>query len=300
MSTNSKLESYLTTLNEHLGAISVSDRSEIIMEIKSHVLDASEKSPDKSIEDVLKDFGSAESIAKKYLEERGIKTSTNTRSPFTTFIKWAFIASAGIMLLLGLTLFMIIKSLTPFVSVNGDKVSIMGGLIHVDDNNFRFGHTVYEIDGKYKSSKLKDVKILASNGKLEFSASPSNEIIWDCKVDQIKGVQPLSKESYVEIDLRKYKELDCEIQIPAQLSSTVTMSNGVIELEEPEGNYDLSLQNGEIKISPLDTYAYNFDLKVNLGSLDKFTSSAAKSTGNKKAINIKARLENGKIKNSSD
>lgn len=295
MSTNIKLESYLTTLNEHLGAISVSDRSEIIMEIKSHVLDAIDKHPEKSIEDVLKDFGSAESIAQKYLDQRGIKVPQKTKSPFSTFVKWALIASASLMILLSICLLLLIKSLTPFVEVNGDKVSLMGGLIHVDDKNFRLGHTLYEIDGAYKTSNLKEVKITASNGRLELSQSPTDEVTWDCNVDSQEPVKPLAGGDRVELDLTKYKEMDCEVSIPTKIASSIIMGNGKINIDEPSAKLDVSLQNGAIEITPAQGVNYNYDLEVRLGMLDKFTSSDAKN-----AIPVKARLQNGKIQNSMD
>lgn len=295
MSTNSKLESYLTTLNEHLGVISISDRSEIIMEIKSHVMDALEKNPQKNIEDILKDFGSAESIAQKYLDERGIKRPVKHRSTFSTFAKWAFIASASLMIILGLTLLIIVKSLTPFVDVRGDKVSLMGGLIHVDENNFRLGSAVYEISGSYSQAGAQNLKVLASNGKIELSTSTANAITWDCNVDQVEGIQPVVNGATVELNFSKYKDLDCSIEVPQKIATRAELSNGKIELSEATGNFDLSLQNGNIEISPLPTTPYNFDLQVKRGMLDNFESSK-----DKNAPTIKARLENGKIQNSID
>ncbi len=295
MSTNSKLESYLTTLNEHLGAISISDRSEIIMEIKSHVMDALEKNPQKNIEDILKDFGSAESIAQKYLDERGIKRPVNHRSPFSTFIKWALIASASLMIILGLTLLIIVKSLTPFVNVSGDKVSLMGGLIHVDDNNFRLGSAVYEISGTYTSSGAQNLKVFASNGKIEMSTSADNVLKWNCDVDQVAGIQPIVSGTTVELNFAKYKDLDCNIEIPQKMDSSIELSNGKLELSETAGNFDLNLQNGQIEISTQSSTPYKYDLQVNQGMLDNFVSSK-----DKNAFTIKARLQNGKIQNSLD
>jgi len=265
------------------------------MEIKSHVMDALEKNPQKNIEDILKDFGSAESIAQKYLDERGIKRPVSHRSPFSTFLKWALVASASLMIILGLTLLIIVKSLTPFVEVNGDKVSLMGGLIHVDDNNFRLGSAVHEISGSYANAGAKNLKVVASNGKIELTTTTDTALRWNCNVDQVAGIQPIVQGTTVELNFSKYKDLDCNVEIPQKIASVVELSNGKIELSEPAANFDLSLQNGQIEISPQSTTPYKFDLQVKQGMQDNFASSQSKD-----AFTIKARLQNGKIQNSSD
>ena len=45
MTTEPKLEAYLSKLDNYLGQIPVSDRADIIIEIKSHVMEAQLKAP---------------------------------------------------------------------------------------------------------------------------------------------------------------------------------------------------------------------------------------------------------------
>lgn len=301
MSTNSKLESYLTTLNEHLGAISVSDRSEIIMEIKSHVMDTLDKNPDKNIENVLKDFGSAETIAKKYLDERGIKAQPKKKSTFGTFLKWTMIASASLMILLSLSLFMLIRGITPLVEISDQNVSILGGFVHINDDGVKVGKNFIDIheqgfalEGNLDAkASLKEIKIKGLDGKFELSEGDAQIINWDCKVD-VKNAKilPHVSKSAVELDFTQFKKMDCEITIPSNMMASTKLENGKIEVTDPKGNYDLDLKNGTIDISPSVNAEYNFDLKVQRGVTDPFQSA-----NKKEAFNIKARIENGKISN---
>jgi len=52
-STEPKLEAYLNALDRSLGQIPASDRAEIVMEIKSHILDSQGKTPDISMTSIL-------------------------------------------------------------------------------------------------------------------------------------------------------------------------------------------------------------------------------------------------------
>jgi hypothetical protein len=302
MSTNSKLESYLTTLNDHLSGISVSDRSEIIMEIKSHVMDTLDKNPQKNLEEVLRDFGSAEVIAKKYLEERGIKTLAPKKSTFGTVVKWAMIASAMVMIILSLCLFTLIRGITPLVDITNDKVSILGGFVHITDDEVRVGNTVIGDNPKYSVSgsidlgtTTKEVKLKGLNGKFKISPSLDKVLSWKCKVDKKSDTLSANKlGTSVELDVTEFHKMNCNVLLPSKLVASATLSNGKIELSDPKGDFDLDLKNGAIEISPSSGVDYNFDLQVQRGVSDDFESSSKED-----AIKIKARLENGKISNTA-
>lgn len=80
MTTEPKLESYLSELDKYLAQIPVSDRADIIIEIKSHVMDAQAKKPSQDITAILNSLGDPESVAKRYLQERGIQITLPAKS----------------------------------------------------------------------------------------------------------------------------------------------------------------------------------------------------------------------------
>ena len=64
--THEKLNTYLDQLFVLLQPMPVSERAEVILEIKSHVLDMMQAHPMKSEEEVLEELGSPESVARQY------------------------------------------------------------------------------------------------------------------------------------------------------------------------------------------------------------------------------------------
>ena len=65
------LEKYLRKLDRCLENISVSEKAEIITEIRCHVLETQEREPEKSIQEILSALGEPETVANKYLMEKG-------------------------------------------------------------------------------------------------------------------------------------------------------------------------------------------------------------------------------------
>src|SRR3990167_8860664 len=119
MTTEPKLEAYLSELDKYLGQISVSDRADIIIEIKSHVLDAQSKNPTQDIEVILNSMGDPESVAKRYLQERGLqagiaaKTSSLSMMWLPAAIKWLVIGFLGFISIIVIVVALLIWRFTP-------------------------------------------------------------------------------------------------------------------------------------------------------------------------------------------
>src|SRR6187549_1830430 len=92
MTGDPRLESYLTSLERVLRPFPVSDRAEIITEIKSHVLSALERDPQARLDSVLSALGEPETVANRYLLERGLKPTKTSISPI---VKWLIIGFLG-------------------------------------------------------------------------------------------------------------------------------------------------------------------------------------------------------------
>src|ERR1035437_3908034 len=67
-----RIEYYLLQLDRSLGALPVSQRAEIVTEIKSHIYASMEKDPNLGIEVILNGLGSAAQVAERYLAVKGI------------------------------------------------------------------------------------------------------------------------------------------------------------------------------------------------------------------------------------
>ena len=141
MTTEPKLEAYLAELDKYLTQIPLSDRADIIIEIKSHVLDAQSKNPTQGIDIILNSMGDAESVAKRYLQERGlqamspVKTSSMMWLPAS--IKWLVIGFLGFISIIVIVISLLIWRFTPLISVDevNNRVSIGGGLIQIHDTD---------------------------------------------------------------------------------------------------------------------------------------------------------------------
>lgn len=141
MTTQPKLESYLSDLDKALTQLPLSDRADIIIEIKSHVIQAQEKNPDDTLETILASLGDPKTVANRYLQERGITPITQAapvKAPPTMMwlaysIKWLVIGFISFVALIILVVALVIWRFTPLVSVDDthNKVSLGGGIINV-------------------------------------------------------------------------------------------------------------------------------------------------------------------------
>src|SRR5579872_5508182 len=122
MTTEPKLEAYLSALEKALGQIPVSDRADIIIEIKSHVLDAQQRNPAYDLDAILSSIGDADSVAKRYLQERGLQptkpSSSSSMTWLATSIKWLVVGLLGIFAIFVIAVAVLIWRFTPLISVD--------------------------------------------------------------------------------------------------------------------------------------------------------------------------------------
>jgi uncharacterized membrane protein len=132
---NTKLEDYLYSLDKALDGIAVSEKAEIITEIKSHVLSALEKDPLVDIELVLNSLGDPKQVASRYLLERGLKPY-KYRIPFVPILKWLVIGFLGTLAIIILLGGFLIWKLHP--SINFDKqianIEMLNGAVKIRFN----------------------------------------------------------------------------------------------------------------------------------------------------------------------
>ena len=100
MATNPKLENYLLQLDKCLSQIAISERAEIISEIKSHVEDAMENNPERNMSEILGGFGEPEIAANRYLTERGLKPHKAPKRPILKWLTVGFLGTFGFICLI--------------------------------------------------------------------------------------------------------------------------------------------------------------------------------------------------------
>ncbi|MBT4964092.1 MAG: DUF1700 domain-containing protein [Francisellaceae bacterium] len=124
MNANNKLEKYLTKLHNDLGSMSVSEKADIITEIKSHAEESVESG--KNIDDILENLGSPTNVANKYLKEKGMPSIQKQRSPgiFSSILKWFSITIISLFLLIVLGLGTILWKINPFRHIPNSNISI--------------------------------------------------------------------------------------------------------------------------------------------------------------------------------
>lgn len=136
---DARLEQYLTSLERALKPFPVSDRADIITEIKSHVQSTLERNPQASLDSLLSALGAPETVANRYLLERGL---TTTKPPISPVVKWLVIGFLGTLAMLLIFAGFLVTYFTPILNVDRKKdvVSVMDGIV--------------EINGKSKTIKI--------------------------------------------------------------------------------------------------------------------------------------------------
>lgn len=308
MKNDPKLEQYLMKLDKALGQISVIDRSDIITEIKSHILDAKEREPEREIGQILSALGEPENVANRYLMEKGIKPGKPSRTPV---FKWLVIGFLGTFAIIALSFLALIYHFTPILKVDdaGSKVSVFGGAIEIDDKNDRVfinGLSISSSRNRVRGSmelNKKELDLIDAEfgtGKVEFNAIKGSQIIeWDCHIESEKvasNSKIISKQGRsLKVDLREFRDPHCEISIPAEIALKTRGESGTIILTRPMAPVNIVLKNGIVDIEPNSSVQYKYDLKVINGRIEGLESST-----DKNAIPVSITVSNGSIRNSSD
>lgn len=312
MNSNAKLETYLTTLEQVLKPFSVSDRAEIVMEIKSHVLSALERDSQATTDSVLNAMGPAEIVANRYLMERGLKPTKPSISPI---VRWLVFGFLGTCALLALVMSFAIVKLSPLIKVDEQKgrVILLGGLIDIQstqDTNtsdnavlsiagVQFkeplkGITSQEYSGSTEVKDSQEIHLLFNNGKLDVQGTSGTTLTWNCtiqKQDRKPYIQTLG--ATLQLDLRDWSGIDCSIQVPKQKLLKIRGNNGWIEFSGITTSVDTKLTNGNIEFNPENGTHYTYDVSVQTGMRDAFET--VKLPPGTKSVFVRLSVINGKI-----
>ena len=263
---NKQLNSYLNKLDEALSSLSASERAELILEIKSHILEKSEQSK-KSLGVILKDFGSPSTIAKKFLKEKGISIpKKKEKSGIARWVSISFIS------FLGFIIFLVLIALiffTPVIEVNSDGVRLLGGMIQVEKNSSKKSYknkaeintnierkvSSFDLNRFKKSLVIKNssgnIKVVSKKDlkKVEISYDESYPFIERCKIDKRVSKETIS--FLVSSINSSFWESGCDLDL-------------IVYIPQKRMNYDFSTGSGDVY---LDKISGNVSVETGSGSV---------------------------------
>ena len=303
MSTPAKLESYLVNLDKALGPISISDKAEIITEIRSHVLETQKHDETQSLDTILASLGEPEQVANRYLLERGLKLQ---KAPSRPMLKWLTIGFLGSFAIVALFVLILIWQFTPIIKVDdeGGRVVILGGLIDINEKRGHLKNQLLNLTDEFSDEMISErnagkisidleknpnIEVLFINGKFDIENSGSKTLEWDCEgVNNQNSV--LNDQGRIKINFSNYSQVQCSLTIPAGINLIMSGTNGRIDFEEPRYHISLTLTNGKINFAEAADAKYAYDFKLINGKVDNFTSDLSND-----AYKIKMDLVNGRI-----
>jgi hypothetical protein len=294
MNRDPRLERYLNSLEAALKPFPVSDRAEIITEIKSHVLDALDRDPQANLDSILAALGEPETVANRYLLERGLKP---TKPPISPIVKWLVIGFLGsIALILAFTI-ALFTHFSPVVSVDEkeNKVTLFGGAIQVDgkENGIKIDERgIHPIEGSAGVSTGQAVSVLFDVGAFEVKPAEGSNFVWSCSGLKDRTVNAETIGETLTLNLRGANGVSCELNVPKGSQFKISGDGGSLDIVEPSFNVDASVENGTISFEADDNSHYKFDVRAEHGSVDSFTSNTEAD-----AFSIKLFVKNGDIEN---
>jgi uncharacterized membrane protein len=134
-----RLEGWLRQLENALQDVSVVDRSDIVMELHTHIRESYERG-DRSLEEILSGLGEPAHVANRYRVDRGMQPVDipKPQSRLVGFFKWVTIGLLGWLTIT--TIFVIVMLIfaaqfLPLVQVDekAGRVKILGGMIDVKE-----------------------------------------------------------------------------------------------------------------------------------------------------------------------
>lgn len=262
---NKVLESYLNTLDRSLMKLSTSDRAEIIIEIKGHVLDAMEREDGRSLDSVLSSLGEPESVANKYLLERGMNPGQASKTPI---VKWLTIGFLGTV---GMFTFVIVLALVFIFFFDKDNGS---------DSKSKFEFSSSSHDAKSIISMTPDMKfkLIFNNGKIDIENTESGTVSWECKLEASKEPVVTNVDGLLTLDLSESKGVKCDIQLPMISAFELEGVNGKVDYDSPRVDSSIMLSNGKLDFDLVDGMDYDHEIKVGAGIVKGFPDSIAGGT----------------------
>lgn len=298
---NQDLENYLARLEKCLMSTSVSERAEIITEIRSHVLDAADRDPTQGVRGVLASLGEPEVVANRYLLERGLKPSKPPKGPVVKWLTIGFVSTFGIAVVAVLIL---LSMFTPLIKVDekANRVVILGGVIDIDGDagKIRIGDTNLHSDkekGKFEGtkkitpSKHREFRIDMEVGKIKIAPSIDDRLSFECNYRGKLADHDLSESNgVVDLHIEASGGVDCNVKIPESLDLGVRVETGTVNVSDIKRSVSVEIETGELTFKPETKTKYKYDATVRTGTIESFDSSSSQN-----GVPVQFRIGVGKI-----
>ena len=302
-----KIENYLAQLDQELSVLPIGQRAEIITEIKSHVLDARSKNPERTLDSILADLGQPRTVAERYLSAKGIALAPKGRG-WVKRLAIGFAIFFMVILILPVMLAMAaFWYLSPLIQVNESKghVRLLGGLVDITEDQtgdqLKIGDLHFSDNEGVKAANMsgemdlagRDVKLIKipfNNGKLEVHPSPDQKIKWRCKTLGAGEAKATNDAGIVTFNLDSARFAKCAFYLPSGMKTEIKGNNGRMEIIHPQASMDVAMNNGKVEVKPDPSRVYDFEVKVLNGKADDFPHSEAKD-----AVQVNIDLVNGKV-----
>lgn len=299
---NKTLEKYLEDLFTALAPLSVSERSEIVTEIKSHILSKLESDEGKSLKDVLDEIGEPKTLAAVYREERGMPSDKDCDDTDDTDDDHDSVDPVK----------MAQDLISRMVDIEDDHVRLFGGLIDIDSKRGRLkigdlftfdgkSHVEtasralgkHQYRGKHNVSEDEDRTLLIrwNVGKVDVVVHDSNEISWKWKgIGASEHEVLLLEGDEIVLDLSHYGPGKGTIYVPNSLPLQIEAEVGKLHLHNPTRDTVVKISVGKVEILAHPLREYRWNLRVDMGRVD-----APESSKNPAAPEITVAVNTGKI-----
>lgn len=297
MDTQLKIEHYLLQVDHELHALPMSQRAEIITEIKSRIR-----------REGLATLGPAKLQAESYLQKKGLTPTAKSRvransSPANSkWRKWLAVSTVGffaIVFLSGLNLIWAfrpgpLRRLTRWVHDQGtsDAQLVAGGRAPSD----AFSNPIFSpVEGRRKisSKQVRLIRIPFQTAKLDVESSTGSSLSWSCQSNQAQPPQPDFEitAGVATLNLDALVLARCLIHLPIQTRTEIRGVNGHMDVKSPAAGLDIRLLNGKVNVETDPSKDYDFDVRVKNGLQDLFPRSSRAD-----AVKVKISVTNGTVK----
>jgi hypothetical protein len=270
----------------------VSDRAEIITEIKSHVLSALDRDPQTRLDSVLSALGEPETVANRYLLERGMKPTKTSISPIVKWLVIGFLTTFAMLLIFA---GFVLNHFNSLVRVDGqnDRVQILGGLIDVDGKKNQISISGFNDSSAFAGEMpLIDGQVVVIpfvSGSFEIGTSDTTELKWACK-GKGSSAAPKNIGAVTTFDLAPNGAVKCSISLPVKHRLELKGTTGKIIFDAPRFDIKADLETGKIEFKDDANSHYKFAISVGTGKADSFISS-----NEADAFNVDLHVLTGKI-----
>jgi hypothetical protein len=303
MNNELRIEHYLLQLDRELRALPVSQRAEIITEIKSHIYSVLEKDPQRDVVGLLADMGQPTTVAERYLASKGIDAPVPSRA--RAWVKWLAIGMASCIALVVISSISLVWYLSPLVKVDkgSGRVVLLGGLIDVNEAMGKVKVGGLEVNSAVKDGVNKKgakdlsgqnitmIKVPFNTAKLDVTSTNDGTMTWDCQSATNAPLEAEAKAGILTLNLDALNMAKCSIGLPRGTASQFTGVNGHMDIESPADTLNVAITNGKVNVKPDPSRAYNFTVSVKNGMQDTFPRSL-----DKDAVRVTIDVVNGLVK----